>query len=303
MENVKILRDKIEIGELLENYSQKDVKISFIRKYYNQSLFGNQINLNEFNEIVNEFLLTALFQMNSIDMNTVIYNLKNLTIRKYPISYFENQKIEHYYPYPNIIDICDSNYHQIDMIHSLLHMSSRYLDEEELHLGFSFLVKENNNYQEWGRGFNEGYVAILEKKYFPKYTYIKRYALQQRVMNVIEYVIGQEKVEKYFFEANMSDLIKDLELYLPRERVIQLIRNLDFITENNNLKNCFLKSELNKKVKEINTILREIAFGYFDRLEQIDPKLVDIIENNQLKYYVYLDKKYPILQKKHQYQI
>lgn len=293
-------KEKKEIKIIMEKYNQNDVKIPEIKKYEYQSLFGNQIKFGEFDNIINEFVHTSLFKIGNINLDTLIHNLKSLKIRKQSSREFEGQKAEHYYPYLNYLVISE-NYNIIDIIHALLHMTSRYSDGKEIRLGFSFNIKINDEYQEWGRGFNEGYVACLEKRYFPQYVTMKRYALQQRVMNVIEYIVGKENLEKYFFNANIESLIEDLEKYLPRKTIITLIRALDFITENNNVTNSLLKHELAEKVREINTIMRELAFGYFDAIDEVDQRFASLLQENQLPYYVYKNKKYSVKQKSYRY--
>ena len=66
--------------------------------------------------------------------------------------------------------------------------------------------------QNIGIGLNEGYTELLAKRYFDK-SNNNGYIFETQIAKLLELIIGQEKMESYYFNANLYGLIEELRKY------------------------------------------------------------------------------------------
>lgn len=143
--------------------------------------------------------------------------------------------------------------------HELLHMSSRKKQKEIICCGFHV----NSPKFSFGYGLNEGYTENLNFKYFSDMIAVKSYPKEMILAAGIERIIGKERMEKLYFDADVTGLIAELEKYTTRENVISMLYQIDLLSESNEIKKIkdFLKikdqiSEIIEK-KEHNTEFSE----------------------------------------------
>jgi len=117
--------------------------------------------------------------------------------------------------------------------HELLHLASRVETDKYIHCGFCQLDKETET--SFGIGLDEGYTVILDERYFKdripgKAEYIKKtYPITRLLSANLEDLLGQEIMEKYYFDADLGSLIDEMTKYCPIQRCIQFIADLDII--------------------------------------------------------------------------
>lgn len=103
--------------------------------------------------------------------------------------------------------------------HELFHLSTLAKGQ----CGFNI-----NNY---AKGLNEGYTQLLAERYFSE-GIGKCYLFEVVLVKIIEQLIGQDNMEKYYFDLDLVSLINDLINYETEENIVNFIKNLDILLEN-----------------------------------------------------------------------
>lgn len=115
------------------------------------------------------------------------------------------------------------------LIHELFHMSASLLTEqgeESVHSGF------RDKYV--GDGLNEGYTQLLSERYFDT---AKTYKRLVPIARRIEMIVGQEKMEEYYFTGGLKKLVDELQMYIKPCESISIIETL--INKMNELKSAY----------------------------------------------------------------
>jgi len=129
-------------------------------------------------------------------------------------------------------------------------MATRKKQNDTIYCGFHI----NDPKFSFGLGLNEGYTEHLNLKYFSDMIAVKSYPREMILATGIERIIGKEKMEQLFFDADLASLIKELEKYTSKKNAISIIHQIDILTESNNIKktNIFLilKEEISKIIEQ-----------------------------------------------------
>lgn len=159
--------------------------------------------------------------------------------------------------------------------HELLHLSSAIINGKIKYVGFSQQSEGFNI----GDGINEGYTSILDKRYFN--TNSESYILYQQLGLLIEKIIGQEKMTKMYFEADLYGLIEELSKYCYKDTAYELIKNIDFLFKKTEVLNVdeFSETEI-AECKQISERITEILFScYVNKLKSsVQENLITIDE-------------------------
>lgn len=120
------------------------------------------------------------------------------------------------------------------IFHELLHSSSFVKYNTTLFGGFEIMELEDANDEtnakyRIGTGLNEGFTQLLTLRYFSDATPLDSYIPFVRVAKLLSAIVGQEKMENLYFDADLLGLIHELEKYAPTEEIIKFLRRLDFI--------------------------------------------------------------------------
>lgn len=137
---------------------------------------------------------------------------------------------------------------EVNLPHELFHMSTSFKSKEKNVSFCGFKQKQLNNLQIIGTGINEGYTELMVQKYYGD-DYLSSstsYILLRKVMEVIESIIGKEKMENYYLTANLNGLVNELAQYAKYEDVLKFISSMDFIYDNFN--ESFVKSKKNQQL-------------------------------------------------------
>lgn len=155
------------------------------------------------------------------------------------------------------------------------------LSDGKLFTGFR---QEPNIGRGIGVGLNEGYTQFLTKRYFGN-DVLESYEFEQAMSELLELIVGKEKMESLYFNADLFGLIQELKQYYNEEGIMQFISNMDFLSKfNNDIR--FTIAQKEEILKEINIFLLESYIMKCDYelkqnlidLETFSNKLISFIE-------------------------
>lgn len=192
---------------------------------------------SEFLKYVKEFKNIVIKNINPSNLTNFYNNINNLTITtaNYDLlkKLFGKNLSATYNTKTNKIKLNSNGQENESIFHELFHMSSAVFKNNSLYAGFK--QKIFNSKFEIGTGINEGYTQLLTERYFSdkpntkySYPYEKDIALQ------LEKIIGEDKMQKFYFNANLLGLINELEKFASRQDVFDFIANMDFICKQSN---------------------------------------------------------------------
>ncbi|MBO5475829.1 MAG: hypothetical protein J5982_04950 [Bacilli bacterium] len=117
------------------------------------------------------------------------------------------------------------------IFHELFHMASTKIGNKIIYTGFSQLDPKNN--LAFGFGINEAYTSILDERYFgskeKQEFYVGVYQISRSITSLLEELVGQENMEKWYSEADLPSLIKCLSRYFGLSSAIRFIDCVDKI--------------------------------------------------------------------------
>ena len=124
-----------------------------------------------------------------------------------------------------LVDEADEN----TIFHELFHLASSYYDSKSKTQYCGFNQTNTIKFYDIGIGINEGYTQLLANRYSKEQYY--SYPEETRITRIIENVVGEENMQKYYFMANLKGLIDELAKYKSKEEVMKFIQMVDFNEE------------------------------------------------------------------------
>lgn len=187
---------------------------------------------------------------------------------------------------------------EIAIYHELLHMAStKMTDDNTTRTGFHYI----NKYGNIGTGINEGYTYLLSKRYFEDTNY--GYNYQLIIAERLEEIIGREKMESLYLNANLYGLINELKKYDEEKVIMKFIYNLDFITNviGDKKRNFLRKKYLQDSIYSVSNFL--IKCYLIKRLNEFENGKIsyDVLESSIFNYIEELDLKYKIEKERYYY--
>ena len=119
------------------------------------------------------------------------------------------------YDYVNNIIYITSNH---SLPHELTHTCSSYYDGDD----YSGLSQNG-----LGVGINEGYTELLTERY---YFHGDSYPVERKIANNLEKITGKDKMEEYYYTANLYDFVGELKQYDSEENVLKFLNCVDIIS-------------------------------------------------------------------------
>lgn len=219
-------------------------------------------------------LLDILYRLTNVGLNGIYNEVEN------KIKIYE-RKIKNKDDIPEFIRIRNED----TINHELLHMASRKKQGNTIYCGFHI----NDPKFSFGCGLNEGYTEYLNLKYFSDMIIVKSYPKEMILATGIERIIGREKMEQLYFEADIANLIKELEKYTTRENAISIIHQIDNLCESNGTKKDNIFLNIKKKISSIIEIKEgsNLFTAYYKNLYEqtlIDCLYGEILEKNKEKF-------------------
>lgn len=139
------------------------------------------------------------------------------------------------------------------LFHELIHMATSYSKGIISMVGFGQMIA--SKYCK-GKGLNEGYTELINQRYFQQTEdneYSTAYPKEQELVYGIEMLVGKEKMEKLFFNADLDGLINEMSKYMPLQETNILINNADLLeakTEDINMITAFSKAMIANRIIE-----------------------------------------------------
>lgn len=199
---------------------------------YNNDL---ELNLSAIKDKYSKYIDTFYEEMKSnnsgIDLNNFVRNANRLILinnnKKHPTC---SAVFYHFDDCCYIVLFSEDNLN-LSIYHELMHMaSSRYINDIR-YTGFRQSFENKRKMISIGEGLNEGYTEWITVKYFHKHG--KNEATYPALTNIARLLevefIGEELMEKYYFDSDLPSLIHALEYYDTRENIMRFIKDLDFI--------------------------------------------------------------------------
>ncbi len=163
----------------------------------------------------------------NFNLNFLYNNLSTLTINAFlasgTIEARKHKILANYVSDENIINVF-SPFPFDALTHELFHAATTYRGNPDIiYIGF-----KQNDYlldRSIGHGFNEGYTSLIDVRTFKK-DYMA-YPVPHLVMQQIERIIGQEKLDEYYSNLDLKGLVNEMSKYTLGETCKRLIVNLD----------------------------------------------------------------------------
>lgn len=245
-----------------KEYKPKNVKSivlppELIPKY--SDIDEEKILAQEFGEVVLEFAKFMVLKFPSVNLVNFYNNINELMVSQK--SDFKSKGTNGTYNIKkNKIDVKDKS----PVYHELFHMASSIFKKDCLYSGFSQAILKPKIIN-LGDGINEGYTQLLTNRYFKNVASDKIYPYLVLVAGNLELVLGQEKMEKLYLNADLLGLINELKKYISESEIMQFIAAMDFVKYcNNSEKTIFDKKDM--LVKSLKTISNFLIRIYAEKL-------------------------------------
>lgn len=165
----------------------------------------------------------------NFDLKTFNNNLKSLVIKK---NGFSSQARSGYNIKDNQI-LYGNGYLDVTIMHELFHVASTVVKSDEIRSGFYSV--NLINFKPCREGFNEGYTAILDDRYFSDYVEDKAYyvgdtyGITKYLVSLIEDFIGTNEMEEMYSLNQIEKLENILNKYMGKKRTRKFFNALDLI--------------------------------------------------------------------------
>ena len=215
-----------EIKRILEKF-YKPKNISNVSKIENNVSLYHDINLSklklEYKKNLLIFTKKVIKNFKEDDLINFYNNINSLDIRN------NNKLLEMalagtYSSSKNKIEI--SGGYENCIYHELFHMASSKFENNIDYSGFEQLKKSFR----LGKGINEGYTDLLTYRYFPDgFESNDAYKYAMDIMQLLEIIVGKEKMQSLYLQADLLGLITELKKYNLESKIMQFISNMDYI--------------------------------------------------------------------------
>lgn len=200
------------------------------------------LKFGQYNRVVEEYKEIFDSKLSHCNNNAFYEHIKKLQIRE--IEEFDNPKQEgEYCLNTNTIllkleSLFKSDSNEIEkhhIFHELIHMSTSYQKKLVKMIGF----EQYQPGRSYGKGISEGYTELINQRYFDKYNLKDLedgipYLREQMISYGIELIVGREKMEQLFFDADLDGLIKEMAKYMPLSSARAIVDETDKIPESSN---------------------------------------------------------------------
>lgn len=165
------------------------------------------------------------------------------------------------------------------IIHELLHVASSIMIDEYAFSGFS--QSDLKQLITTGNALNEGYTSLLESRYFSEFHDHDAYVYEKKIAKIIEKIVGQTRMEELYFNADLYELINEMNKYGNNIDILRLMKKLDVVQKLWYNYNTIILKDIRKKA--INETLEIVLQMYIN-------KLINLYDNKKIdKNKLYLD--------------
>lgn len=243
----------------LQNIKKVNIPFELRIEYSDQNA---SITTNtKFGEVLKIFAKIMIKNFTREDLMNFCNNIDTLKVSHYSFklqNFIFRCKIEGAYDVKKnriIVDESDNT----TIYHELLHMSSSFYRAGIEYSGFhQFSLK--SGFFNLGEGINEGYTELLRRRYFiTENDGFESYAYEIDTADKIEKIVGKEKMESLYLNADLPGLIQELKQFSSEEAIIKFISDVDSVFKYLDEKNfkLFEKGTIINQLKGINKFLIE----------------------------------------------
>ena len=227
-----VTKRAINAYNLHKSYKPRDIKEVELQPLIldDHTIDYNEINKKLFSDSVLKFIDVMKKNFNDAFLNNFYRNLKNLTVEEVERDKDDPPCEGVYYATDNRVAMTKGSTYVGGIFHELFHMASSAVKGDMRYIGFrQYNVKTGVTF---GVGLNEGYTQLLAERYFDLENDARSYIFQSDYAKMIEDIVGKDKMEGLYLNANLSGLIKELKKYISEEEIMRFIADLDFLTKN-----------------------------------------------------------------------
>ncbi len=188
--------------------------------------------------LIQNFLNTMEKELNLIDFEIVKQNIRNIDIDL--LEKNKNENANGSYSPTGVIAIHKKN-DKGTFYHELFHAASSYYNEDKMEFNSGFHHQNVNEKKDIGIGINEGYTELLTERYFDSNNE-SGYSNELHYAKLVEHIIGREKMQSYYLESSLNDLIMELCKYNSLENTLKFLENMDKFIILGELKDNKIKS-------------------------------------------------------------
>ncbi|MBQ9072476.1 MAG: hypothetical protein IJY25_04910 [Bacilli bacterium] len=216
-----------KIKKYLQLVDINEIKTISERKFEIEKIRDKQSIPNKLRNDIDIFVNTMESKISKEKLQNLFSNIKwvKIVLAK---KLFYSQDLGYYNPVKNKIKLFKKSL----IYHELLHLSTNDIEINDSSNGFLYELDDTII----GEAINEGYTELLVGRYFKeKQELVKKelkeeiYFYEKRFAYGLERIVGQEKMEKFYFDADLFSLINELKKYYSTEEVINFLVKIDFI--------------------------------------------------------------------------
>lgn len=190
---------------------------------------SNMENYPQINEIVTTFENTLKANLTEEQMNIVKKNLE--TLRYTPCNFSQSLNLAR----RGMGGFYDSKSHSVtvnpltsgdvyhNLFHELLHASTSSIVNGVEYCGFGQINHQSQT--ELGRAVTEGYTELLTRRLFSNND--RGYSYEVSIAEIMEFIIGKEKMQDLYFKMDLNGLITELGKYSDVNNAKELLSNFD----------------------------------------------------------------------------
>ena len=229
----------MELSRLTDRISYKLIskKMDFLLNQVKEYERDNQWNTKNigipkfgiYNDVVQKFVMKFQKMFTEKQTERMLYNLSSLKITERntkektmagTISLGQYNSDDNWINMEHFEDSKVQKNQEATLFHELLHMASTKKTNIGMMTGFDIP-------QIMGVCLNEGYTELLTQRLYPEKENDNQAIRQIFLARGIENLIGQEKMEEYYFNADLNGLIEELEKYAPKKDILKVLFAMD----------------------------------------------------------------------------
>ena len=168
----------------------------------------------------------------------------------------------------------------LDIYHELIHLSTSFENDTTLFCGFEQIDKRTG--YKIGTGLNEGFTELQNHLYFNKEG--KSYEPLRIFANALSEIIGLEKMETFFYNADLLSLSNEMQKYgISEKEVYKFLANMDYC--------CYFYKKNKVNVMENKQYQKSIDYIQEILIRMYTNRYVLDMENPTDEYYEIIKKK------------
>lgn len=250
--------------ELIQKYSDVDIEKLASKRFGEAVIEFAKLVMTKF---PSKDLTNFYNNLNELKVEPKKFGLQNLILRGNTAATYDAKK--------NQIQV-DSDDYTSTIYHELFHMASSTYKDGVRYSGF------RQSSLKLGKALNEGYTQLLTERYFGYIEEVRGiYEFEVHITDKLEKIVGQEKMERLYLNADLLGLINELKNYVSEEEIMKFISGTDFLIEHLDDKKLlpFEKGMITNSLKNVNKFLLK---AYIVKLKrQLDSGALNMNEFNE----------------------